>query len=141
MKYWVACDEAYPLVGALLSPYPGTCQGRPYDDSFNYYLSSYRVVIENAFGVFVQRWGILWRRLLIDLEFVPKVLMGLAILHNFIIDEDDDVAYTLLEGSGGQRNVFLNDCNVTSRNVSNSTAVELRGYLTCILQDLHILRP
>jgi hypothetical protein len=56
--YFVAADNAYPLVGSLIKPFAGRKLG-VYEDSFNYYLSSLRVTIENAFGILVQRWGIL----------------------------------------------------------------------------------
>lgn len=87
---FIACDEAYPITGALICPYPGGKSGRlePFVDSFNFHLSQLRINIEDAFGMFVQRWGILWKKLAIDYRKVPRLLTALAHLHNFAIDED-----------------------------------------------------
>ena len=60
----------------------------PFVDSFNFHLSQLRINIEDAFGMFVQRWGILWKKLAIDYRKVPRLLTALAHLHNFAIDED-----------------------------------------------------
>ena len=47
-----------------------------WEDSFNYHLSSLHISIENTFGIFIQRWGILWRALCCDLVEVTKILVS-----------------------------------------------------------------
>ncbi len=61
-QYHVVLDEAYPCTEQEMSPWKG--RNLPVDkDAFNYYLSLNRQVIERAFGVLLQRWGIFWRLL------------------------------------------------------------------------------
>jgi DDE superfamily endonuclease len=58
----VAADDAYgngSAGGRIITPF----SGRNLDtekDSFNFYLSSIRITVEQVFGVIVSRWGILW---------------------------------------------------------------------------------
>lgn len=33
------------------------------------------------------RWGILWRKLLFDIQDVSKVVTAAMLLHNFLVDE------------------------------------------------------
>jgi hypothetical protein len=86
-NYFIAADDAYPLLTSLLKPF-GKKNLSVWKDSFNYHLSNMRVVIENAFGVFVRRWGIFWRRLDLTPQKVSKLIICCVHLHNFIIDED-----------------------------------------------------
>ena len=46
--------------------------------------------IERAFGVLVTKWGILWRALKVEFIMIPTLLIALAKLHNFCIDENDE---------------------------------------------------
>ena len=57
-EYHVVFDEAYVCTDQEMSPYPGR-NLNAHKDAFNYYLSLNRQVIERAFGILVQRWGIL----------------------------------------------------------------------------------
>jgi DDE superfamily endonuclease len=85
----IAADDAYgngSAGGRIVTPY----SGRNLDvkkDSFNFYLSSLRIVVEQVFGVIVSRWGILWSPLRCSLEKSTKIIVVCAKLHNFILDE------------------------------------------------------
>jgi DDE superfamily endonuclease len=59
-------------------------------DSFNFFQSSLRVHVEQAFGIFVNRFGILWRPLEFDLPRASRILSACALLHNYIVDNSDD---------------------------------------------------
>lgn len=83
--YWIAGDEAYACSASLLTPWPGRNVSVE-RDAFNFYLSSHRIHIEQAFGILVARWGILWRPLLVDYKKVPHLTMTLVRLHNFCIN-------------------------------------------------------
>ncbi|KAL7485200.1 hypothetical protein ACHAW6_010793 [Cyclotella cf. meneghiniana] len=56
------------------------------DDAYNFYYSQVWITIEHMFGIFVHRWGILRRPLLISMLKVPPFIMALMGLHNFCID-------------------------------------------------------
>lgn len=57
-----------------------------YKDAFNYYFSLQRQVIERAFGMLKQRWGLLWRPLRVGMGKIPLILTVLCKLHNRCID-------------------------------------------------------
>ena len=84
--YWIACDEAYAAPYNMLTPWPGRNLPRE-KDCFNYWLSSARIHIEQAFGLLVRRWGILWRPLRLKVSKAAKLIIILCKLHNFVIDE------------------------------------------------------
>ena len=79
-------DAAYPIMEKLLIPYTGSQREDPFKDSFNFYLSQLRIRIEMAFGLLVQKWRILNRKLEMSIENNVKVLRVCASLHNFVID-------------------------------------------------------
>lgn len=58
--FWIADDDAYVCSSYMLTPYPGWNIGQK-KDTFNFCQSSCRIHIEQAFGMLVCRWGILWR--------------------------------------------------------------------------------
>lgn len=86
--YWVAGDDAYTCVGRLLTPWPGRNLSEA-RDCFNYWQSAARTHIEQAFGMIVMRWGILWRPLRCQLRRAPKIVSVCCKLHNYIIDSGD----------------------------------------------------
>lgn len=56
-------------------------------DAFNYYLSLNRQVIERAFGLLVQRWGIFWRPLKVNMEHRGVAVRVACRLHNICISD------------------------------------------------------
>lgn len=83
--FWIAADAAYAASDCVLTPWSG--KQLPKDkDSFNYWLSKNRVVVEQAFGMLVARWGILWRPLEVACSDVPKLVMALLKLHNLCVE-------------------------------------------------------
>ena len=86
-QHWIAVDAAYPLVGSLIKPYPGI-RADPWENSFNNQLSNIRILSEDTFGIFVQRWRIFWGPLLMKPKTATKVICACVKLHNFIVDVD-----------------------------------------------------
>ena len=54
--------------------------------AFNVILSSERITIERAFGMYVRKWGILWRPLEYSVKDNALILKVCAKLHNFSIN-------------------------------------------------------
>jgi hypothetical protein len=54
-------------------------------DSFNFYHSQSRIVIERTFGVFVSRWGILWKPLSFKMKHCLNIVHACCRLHNFCV--------------------------------------------------------
>ena len=86
-QFFLIGDEAFSCCNQLLVPYSGRGLGT-WKDSFNFHLSAMRQVIERAFAILVQRWGILWRPLRCNFDKWTKLLTVLAKLHNFCLDKN-----------------------------------------------------
>ncbi len=85
-QYHVVLDEAYPCTEQEMSPWKG--RNLPAEkDTFNYYLSLNRQVIERAFGVLVQRWGIFWHPLRLSMHNQGVAVRVACCLHNVCIDD------------------------------------------------------
>jgi len=62
--YWIAADDAYVSDETIITPLPISQSATgTHGDAFNFYQSSLRMHIEQAFGIMMARWGILWRPL------------------------------------------------------------------------------
>jgi DDE superfamily endonuclease/Villin headpiece domain len=89
--YWIAGDAAYVCSNFLLTPYSKSQIRDPEfgarRDAFNFYQSSLRIHIEQAFGMLVARFGILWKPVRFTLPFVPRILSACMRIHNFCINE------------------------------------------------------
>lgn len=83
LPYVFVADEAFPLKENLLRPYPGR-QIPERQRLFNYRLSRARRIIENAFGIFCQKWRI-FRSPIIGLpQNVISYLKAALVLHNWL---------------------------------------------------------
>lgn len=84
-------DNAYINSRFMATPYPGRTS--TWHDSYNFYHSQIRIRIECAFGIFVQRWGLLRSAIpnRINVAKTTSLVLALAKLHNFCIDAEDGV--------------------------------------------------
>jgi hypothetical protein len=82
---YIIGDSAYSLCSFLLKPFENST---PYsdEDSFNFFLSSARIVVECCFGEIDGRWGIFWKPLGFSLQKNLIVIDAAMRLHNFIVD-------------------------------------------------------
>ena len=83
-------DNAYVKSVEMATPIKNASPGA--EDDYNYYCSQLRIIIECAFGILVQRWGILRRPLLCSFQRIPALVTALCRLHNFCIDNRENVA-------------------------------------------------
>jgi hypothetical protein len=68
-------DPAYTLTEQLMVPFPGINLHihAPLQESFNFWHSQVRILIERVFGMFIQCWGIFWVTSRLDLSFFWKL--------------------------------------------------------------------
>jgi DDE superfamily endonuclease len=89
--YWIAGDAAYTCTEYLLTPFSKRMlseEGHQLSrDAYNYFQSSHRIHVEQAFGRLVRRWGVLWSPLRFDFPRIG-IIVGVAMrLQNYCIDE------------------------------------------------------
>jgi len=104
--YWIAGDDAYECTEHIITPIPKRrAPVGSREDAFNFYQSSLRMHIEQAFGVLVARWGILWTPLKYDLHRSTRVVEVALKLHNFCIEEQEEFITTCMDGDERRQNV------------------------------------
>ena len=79
----VVGDPAYPLLPWLVKGHLSSPRLTPEQESFNVYLSSLRVGVENTFGILKARWRVLLKRSDFHFTFTPTVIATCCALHNF----------------------------------------------------------
>ena len=88
-SYFGMGDDAYANRAFLCTPWPGRNLSIV-KDSYNYFQSLLRIVVECAFGRLVMRWGCLWRALCVAAWRVPALINALMKLHN-LCDENSKI--------------------------------------------------
>lgn len=79
----------------VVTPYLGRDQ-TPREDSFNGYHSSCLVAFEQAFGILICRFGIIWSAFRYSLPNCTLVVLVACKLHNFIIDNAKVPSYEMI---------------------------------------------
>jgi hypothetical protein len=119
-------DNAYLNATYMATPYTSATGVK---DAYNFFHSQLRIRVECAFGMFTQRWGIL--RCMIPKQVTLKrtvaLVMCLAKLHNFCIDERD----------GGVSQIMARD----EANLELEGAVPLESYNSNSAEGQHSQQP
>ena len=118
--YFGVGDDAYENSPFLATPWPS--RNLPMDkDSYNYWQSRIRIVVECAFGRLTKRWGCLWRALSVSPQKVPALVCALMKLHNLADLADIKISHTDLQKFARTRQtpcVFVND-ELSRREISS----------------------
>ena len=85
----VAADDAYSNGQHIVTPYSGYGLS-VMKDTFNFYLSSCRMILKQTFGILICQFGIFWSALRYDISIDTLIIMVACKLHNFIIDNSND---------------------------------------------------
>jgi hypothetical protein len=81
----IVLDDAYRCGEQELTPWCGQNLSVA-KDAFNYYLSLHRQVVERAFGMLINRFGIFWRPLKLSMRHIKLVVTVCCKLHNICVD-------------------------------------------------------
>jgi len=82
--FFFVADEAFPLKDYIMRPYPGNRLSEE-QKIYNYRISSARRSIENAFGIFAQRFRIFRSEIILQPENAKLLVLACLCLHNFLI--------------------------------------------------------
>ena len=89
-EVWGAGDEAFVCTEVLIVPIPASLvDPNSAEDAFNFFLSSFRVHVEQAFGMLVARWNLLRSGLRYSLRNTFVTVQAMLLLHNFCIERSD----------------------------------------------------
>ena len=80
-------DNAYVSNSYMVTPFKAVSSGPK--DAYNFYQSQTRIAIECAFGMLVQRWGMLRKAMPpnVSIAKTSAIVAALCKLHNYCIDE------------------------------------------------------
>jgi hypothetical protein len=141
--HWIG-DAAYVDSAFMMIPYPGVNlhETNPPKDWFNFWHSQIRITIERTFGIFVARWGILWKSLEYPLEQTVAIVQACCRLHNFAIQRNIPIINNIPESASTNHNGVLQnnqwrDVNPFEEAVRIRTGNYLKDYLLCVITDNH----
>ena len=89
--YFIAGDNAYPLLKNVLIPFSGAAANVDCNDVYNFYLSQLRIRVEMTLGRLTCKWRI-FRKNLPDQNGSKKNTMIIRVgakLHNYVINSDN----------------------------------------------------
>lgn len=87
-------DEAFSLSPFLMKPFPHRqAKQRARLQKYNYRLSRAYGVVENTFGILVQKWRLYQRPLEISVKSIKTVVMATCVVHNYLREKKSDERY------------------------------------------------
>lgn len=108
-------DEAFALTEFLMRPFPyRQSRNDIRKEKFNKALCAARRIVENAFGILVQKWRVFHRPLDVKIETAIKIVKVACILHNFLIKKESHTGFEHLIN-------IPEDSNEAFSNFSNSS--------------------
>lgn len=122
LPYVIIADDAFPLKVNLMKPYPG--RGLTFEKKiFNYRLSRARRIVENAFGILVNRFRILMNIIPLSVEKVELITYACCVLHNYLLKKKASwyIPSELREKNG--TNTIQSNLNNISQQTGNYSSV------------------
>jgi len=109
--YCTVADETYGASELLAVPWPGGGGGDRWKDSYNFHEESSRIHIEQAFGMLVWRWGLLWRPLRVPCRKRPSLICACFRLRNFFRrwDANGDAPLAPYDRDGEAARTYFDD--------------------------------
>ena len=136
-EFWIVGDEAYVCSELLITPYaravapPGSAR-----DALNFFLSSMRIHVEQAFGILVSKWAILQTSLNYSLRTTSSLIKSVILLHNFCIETSEPYFQPQRSQSGAaEEDATWRACVRISTDVFDEVEERLVGTLPLLLGD------
>lgn len=118
-------DEGFKLQTYLMRPFPkAAALEDPLKAIYNKCLCKTRRVVENAFGILVQKWRVFLRPIDLQIDAVEDVVKAACCLHNFLRSNESYVPTEEEEQVDNlQANAFLNTPRLKERSSTSAYAV------------------
>lgn len=112
-------DSAYPCTSFLITPFKDNGHLTRRQRRFNYFQSSIRVVIEQAFGILKGKFRRLRYLNMKRIDLIPTVITACCILHNVCLEEGDEVQFRPVIDAGGDQQPIINNTATGTRRREN----------------------
>jgi hypothetical protein len=89
LGYFIVGDNAYTPAEYLVPIFGGADRNNVDNDNCNFYMSQVRIRVEMAFGMMVNKFGILRSPLRIGVHRIGPLLQCVAKLHNYMLEENN----------------------------------------------------
>jgi hypothetical protein len=89
LGYFIVGDIAYATTEYLVPVFGSADQNIVDNDNCNFYISQVPIRVEMAFGMLVNKFGLLCSPLRISVHHIGPLLQCIAKLHNFMLDENN----------------------------------------------------
>lgn len=139
VPYFIVGDDAFALRNYLMKPYGRTRRVLTHAERvFNYRTSRARRIVENAFGILVNRWGCMGTTMRQMPEIVQAIVSACCILHNILRSrglprgamDEEDANHQVIPGAW-RDGVILADGEGGNRgNTGTNEGKDVRQYLT-----------
>ena len=143
--YWIAGDDAYVSNEYMLTPFSTKASKRDRKkDNFNFYQSRCRINIECAFGILVEKFGVLRRELSTSLEHTTTVVSVCMKLHNLTIDDNIQRIKPLardIKDHDNMKPVKQDMVSYAPRDYKKRVKSDKRDILTETLATIGLVRP
>lgn len=136
---YIIGDNAYVCTENLLTPFSGKDKQDATKDAYNFYVSQLRIRIEMAFGRMTGKWRVLKKPLQVRLRNVSKVILCIARLHNFCINEKLQGQTCMVEDVVEEENAGFLPSDVTVTSIEGNSI--MRDFLVQRVKDLCLSRP
>jgi hypothetical protein len=89
LGYFIIGDNTYTPTEYLVPVFGGADWNIVDNDNCNFYMSQVCICVEMAFGMMIDKFGILRSPLQISVHHIGPLLQCVAKLHNFMLDENN----------------------------------------------------
>ena len=95
--FWIAGDKAYNCTESLITPVPATVADE-WEDAFTFYQSFLRMHIEQAFGLLMSKWRMLYH-FNFSVQNSARLICVAMKLHNFVRGESGSISPRVIEST------------------------------------------
>jgi len=134
LPFVIVDDGAFPPKKYLLRPDPGvSARNCESNQIYNYRLSRSHRVVENAFGILIQKFRLFYVRIQLSPENADKVVLAACVLHNYSRNDVNVEDYVIENTDALSRFSYVTTFRRSVGSASEE-AMRVRGKVPTVLQ-------